>query len=167
MMKQMMIMVRTSIRTRQHHLLGLMLALSVTLSACTTPVIAAGKLEEPTLVETNAGSVQGKLIDDYRVFLGIPYAAPPVGKLRWQPPPPVEAWSEPLDASEATPACMQGLVDASDSEDCLYLHVTTPRARSASGLRPVMVWIMGEGSPSAGEVNITRTGWPHWVMSWS
>jgi para-nitrobenzyl esterase len=82
-------------------------------------------------------------------FRGIPYAAPPVGELRWQAPQPVKPWQAPRDCTQFGPSCPQpamlevfslsaGLTD----EDCLYLNVWSP-AKSANERLPVMVWIHG------------------------
>ncbi|MBT2207686.1 carboxylesterase/lipase family protein [Actinomadura sp. NEAU-AAG7] len=99
-----------------------------------------------SLVVTDKGPVRGTVSADTREFLGVPYAAPPV---RWGSPQAAKAWSSPRDATKPGNACAQNAgffgEKASDSEDCLYLNVTTPR-RSAKGKRlPVMVWIHGSG----------------------
>jgi para-nitrobenzyl esterase len=82
-------------------------------------------------------------------FKGIPYAAPPVGELRWRPPQPVEPWDVPRVCTAYGPACPQpgmlglsSLVVGRTAEDCLYLNVWSP-ARSADERLPVMVWIHG------------------------
>lgn len=99
------------------------------------------------LVQTADGPVLGASGEGVRTFRGIPYAAPPVGELRFSPPAPVEPWTEVLDATTADPQtqCAQ-LTRAGNlqtfGEDCLYLNVTTPEGRSGQGL-PVMVWIHG------------------------
>ncbi len=84
-----------------------------------------------------------------RSFKGIPFAASPVGELRWSPPQPVKPWLGERSAEQFGPRCMQtgrlGDVDPSNhlmSEDCLYLNVWTP-AKSADDRLPVMVWIYG------------------------
>lgn len=90
--------------------------------------------------------VQGK---DIWVFKGIPYAAPPVGELRWKPPQPVTPWKEARVCDSFGPSCPQPLQQGTFyldvgpmAEDCLYLNVWTP-AESSEDRLPVMVWIHG------------------------
>ncbi|MGW0485867.1 carboxylesterase/lipase family protein [Nonomuraea sp. NPDC003214] len=95
------------------------------------------------IVLTDRGPVRGLVTAGHRAYLGIPYAAPPVGELRWRAPRPAAAWTEPLDATRPGPMCAQTgdhLGAGSLSEDCLYLNVTAPR--EGAGL-PVMVWLHG------------------------
>ena len=106
--------------------------------------------EDSSLVITTAGPVRGESADGLRVFRGIPYAAPPVGDLRWRAPQPAESWTETRDVLEFGTPCWQGDIDGfysrgpiDKSEDCLYLNVWT-RARAGNAL-PVMVWIHGGG----------------------
>lgn len=101
---------------------------------------------DPSVVKTTAGLVQGVATLDKRHFAGIPYAAPPVGPLRWQPPQPVAPWAGVRDATKVGPRCLQD--EGSDlemgrqtDEDCLTLNVWTPPP--AEEPRPVMVWIHG------------------------
>ncbi|MWK33739.1 carboxylesterase family protein [Actinomadura sp. J1-007] len=103
--------------------------------------------DHSTVISTDAGAVRGKLTASARLFQGIPYAAPPEGPLRWASPQRAASWSGIRDATEPGNRCAQaeGLIDeASITEDCLYLNVTTPRHSSARKL-PVMVWIHGNG----------------------
>ena len=95
---------------------------------------------------------------DIWTFKGVPYAAPPVGELRWQAPRPVASWAEPRECTTYGPSCPQGgrsegsMVDylrvGTTSEDCLYLNVWSPAASPDDRL-PVMVWIHG-GSLESG-----------------
>lgn len=104
---------------------------------------------DPTVVMTDRGAVGGTVGNGVREFKGIPYAAPPVGNLRWEPPQPAAAWSGVYDATQYRSACPQleryGISESSYNEDCLYLNVTTPfpRGRPVGGKLPVIVWIHG------------------------
>ena len=103
-----------------------------------------------TAVETTLGPIVGAIDDGVAHFLGIPYAAPPIGPLRFAPPQPAEPWTEPRDASEFGERCVQLALAADDpstigSEDCLQLNVWTPQACSG-GDRPVLVFIHGGGN---------------------
>lgn len=104
----------------------------------------AGMLPDPE-AETASGVVIGARGDGYQEFLGIPYAAPPVGDLRFRPPAPVEPWIEPRPAVVRPPRCVQDAfgVSLASQEDCLYLNVHTPDPRPANA--PVMVWMHGGG----------------------
>ncbi len=105
---------------------------------------------EPDIVATADGKLRGYAADGVATFLGIPYAAPPVGELRWQPPSPPQPWQETRDAGEPGASCVQtqtyGVFAArSLEEDCLTLNVFAPAADSRDTARPVMVWIHGGG----------------------
>ena len=118
----------------------------------------------PGLVETSYGTVEGAPVDDGRgpagdvlAFRGIPYAAPPLGDLRWRPPQPPASWDGVRPALESGAPCWQRISpdtsiwsrgELDRSEDCLYLDLWTASAVDA-GPRPVMVWFHG-GSHEVG-----------------
>ncbi|MCI0738057.1 MAG: carboxylesterase family protein [Gemmataceae bacterium] len=110
-----------------------------------TPTLAS-----PPVVRIDGGCVEGVHADGVAVYLGLPYAAAPVGALRWRPPHPAPAWKGVRSARAFAPACMQtgvsmpGEAPPQVSEDCLYLNVWTP-ARRRDSHAPVMVWIYGGG----------------------
>ncbi|MER5888273.1 carboxylesterase family protein [Streptomyces sp. NPDC001941] len=120
--------------------------------ALTTPALAhaapvpAGTTADRTVITTVNGKVRGNADGKVRTFQGIPYAAPPVGALRWKSPRPAARWTGTRDATAPGRACAQpegipiGLPN--DNEDCLYLNVTTPAGKQ-TGKRPVIVWIHG------------------------
>jgi len=96
-------------------------------------------------VQTKNGPISGKTEAGVRIYLGIPFAAPPVGDLRWKPPQPVKSWKKVRDCTEFGPACPQPKARPNlgkTSEDCLYLNVWTP-AKSADEKLAVMVFIHG------------------------
>jgi para-nitrobenzyl esterase len=105
-------------------------------------------------VQTEQGMAHGKMIlgDQAKAFLGLPYAAPPVGDLRWKAPAPPAAWKGVRDATHFGNRCAQWQIwtdylflDPGPSEDCLYLNVYTPAGANANSKLPVMFWIHGGG----------------------
>src|SRR5579862_726477 len=103
-------------------------------------------------VRTQSGLVRGKMEDGVATYKGIPFAAPPLGDLRWRAPQPAVAWTGVRNADKFAPACIQvpivnkdlGMESVTTNEDCLYLNVWTP-AKSANEKLAVMVWIYGGG----------------------
>jgi para-nitrobenzyl esterase len=113
-------------------------------------------------VETDTGYISGMVIgkpgEEVRIFKGIPYAAPPIGDLRWKPPQPAAVWSGVKECTVFSPAAPQSvaslpvgrpstrpvpvpLLEIPQSEDCLYLNILTP-AKKATDKLPVMVWMV-------------------------
>ena len=116
--------------------------------------VAFASIADPVRVEQGLVSGANGTHADVRVYRGIPFAAPPVGDLRWKPPQPAAAWQGVRQATEAGHACLQVPYPASASlfqaklppvsEDCLYLNIWTA-AKTSSDRLPVMVWIHGGG----------------------
>jgi len=121
--------------------------------ATSSGLTSTASAQQAVSVQTDQGAVIGQQTTA-NVFLGIPYAAPPVGPLRWKPPQPASAWTSPLDASKPGNVCPQ-VVQAQfvvpgqtvgqviGNEDCLSLNVYAPPAASSGSKLPVMVWIHG------------------------
>lgn len=136
-------------------------ALIAAASLTAVPAIAAAQSGAPVAL-SQQGAVEGILKDGYFQFKGIPYAQPPVGDLRWQPPVEPANRTGTLKADHfgntcATKLTLGGFGPVSDSEDCLYLNVYTPANISKKDAEklPVMVWIPGGGlgSGSGNEYN--------------
>lgn len=132
-------------------LLAAACALSVSAHAAAASTPAA-----PPQVRTDHGLVRGQWQDDgSAVFRAIPFAAPPLGALRWQPPQPAAAWSGVRDATQAATPCVQPALGWNDAmarrgtEDCLYVEVQTPTLQPAKPL-PVFVWIHGGANVAGG-----------------
>ncbi len=117
-------------------------------------------VDAPLDVTTTKGVVHGSSADGVRSFLGIPFAAPPVGPLRFLPPQPAPAWTTPRDATSFGPDCAQlasgGVLSSTSSEDCLYVNVWTPSAVVTNA--PVFLWIYGGGFVSGSGAAVLYNG---------
>ncbi|GIY55997.1 acetylcholinesterase-1 [Caerostris darwini] len=112
---------------------------------------------DPRFVKTASGPLKGFVselnYEAVKIFLGIPFAQPPVGDLRFKKPKPVQPWTDTLQATEQSPACIQYTeypfpwYDSmpGKSEDCLYLNIYTPSYATEGDKLPVMFWIYGGG----------------------
>jgi para-nitrobenzyl esterase len=136
------------------------------------PTAARRVGDVPRLAAVEGGTIRGdSLADGGAVFKGIPFAAPPVGGLRWREPMPVRPWTGVRDATAFGPPCAQsamlrGEPTAALSRDCLYLNVWAPEWPSVSR-KPVMVWIPGGGN-FGGRSNVPindGNAWPDMVSS--
>jgi para-nitrobenzyl esterase len=120
---------------------------------------APGSAQGPVVV-TRDGSVTGLAVAGGYAFRGLPYAAPPTGNLRWRPPQRPASWKGVRDATQYAPSCLQAKnlfqPPGPQSEDCLYLNVSTPTLRR-NARQPVLVWIHGGGFTEDGALNYDGT----------
>jgi len=136
---------------------ALLLALAISLtglvaltqSGTATAVGTAKSGTTAPIVMTEGGAIRGTTVSDSIAFRGIPYAAPPVGELRWKAPQPAAHWSGVRDGSQFGPSSPQPRVPLTNvggelSEDSLYLNVSVPGLVGKG--RPVLVWFHGGGS---------------------
>jgi len=145
-------------------------ALAVSVAVAVVTAGAGNAIASPTsgsanpVVRIDSGVIRGASAAGVNSFLGLPYAAPPTGNLRWRPPQPAAAWTGVRPATQFGPSCPQAqafnpfLPPGPISEDCLYLNVYAPTAGSNDqGGRPVLVWIHGGGLVQDGARNYDGT----------
>ncbi|HEY1499654.1 MAG TPA: carboxylesterase family protein [Acidobacteriaceae bacterium] len=128
------------------------------------PFLAAQGQSSIQQAKIDTGTVQGSADGGISAFKGMPFAAPPVGDLRWRPPQPVAKWKGIRQATQYAADCAQlpfpsdaAPLGTSTSEDCLYMNVWTP-AHKASEKLPVVVWIYGGGFVNGGSSPLVYAG---------
>ncbi len=137
------------------------------LAVCVVALSAGSSAAAPNssspIVRIHSGRVRGISRGGLMIFKGIPYARPPVGKLRWEPPKPAKRWRGVHSATAYGNDCMQlpfphdaAPLRTTPSEDCLYLNVWAPRHASAP--LPVIVWIYGGGFVNGGSSPAVYSG---------
>ena len=133
--------------------------------AMVMPVNADAAAPAASVATTEYGKVQGSIVDGVESWKGIPFAAPPVDALRWQPPKPAARWIGVRETTAYRNDCMQepfpsdaAPLGTTPSEDCLYLNIWKPAG--AAGKLPVMVWIYGGGFVNGGSSPPTYSGAP-------
>jgi len=139
------------------------LVLAILVTGATTGGQHALAATASATVRIESGALQGSSSDGVIVFKGIPFAAPPVGELRWRAPQPAAKWSGTRDATRYGADCMQlpfpsdaAPLGTAPAEDCLYANVWKPT--KARGTLPVLVWIYGGGFVNGGASPPTYAG---------
>lgn len=140
-----------------------LISVVVLFSVAPTAWALGGQPNAGPVVRVQSGLVRGAVRGGLMIFKGIPFAQPPVGKLRWQPPQPAKAWKGIRSATSFGHDCMQlpfpgdaAPLRTTPSEDCLYLNVWAPE--HASVPLPVMVWIYGGGFVNGGSSPAVYSG---------
>jgi carboxylesterase type B len=141
---------------------GLAVAAALALTVVTAQTAGASPTHHPSelVVRTDKGAVRGAVSYGVEGFLGIPYAAPPVGRLRWQPPRPAAAWRGIRPAADFGSQCPQtaGLDSefGSTDENCLFVNVQRPIGTSAKAKLPVYLYIHGGGFRTGSGENLNK-----------
>ncbi|WP_294190209.1 carboxylesterase family protein [uncultured Sphingomonas sp.] len=143
-------------------------AVLAAVAAIATPVVApaqTGPQAGAPVVKTDRGQVRGTVEDGVASWKGIPFAAPPVGQLRWRAPQPAAAWTGVRDATAYSHDCMQvpfpsdaAPLGTTPAEDCLYANVWKPASAGANAKLPIIVWIYGGGFVNGGASPPTYSG---------
>ena len=144
-----------ALHPRAQRISGYFFAVLLAAAAIDGATSARSTSAKAPVVRIDSGQVRGVEADGVVSFKGIPYATPPVGKLRWRPPQPAKHWDGMRDATKFGPECMQTTDEVRKSEACLTLNVLRP-ATSAAQL-PVMVWIYG-GANVHGQTSLYPSG---------
>lgn len=136
---------------------------ALALCACSAPAVAQPLATRATIVATDSGQVRGTIERNVASWKGIPFAAPPLGQLRWRAPQPPAPWRGVRDAVAYSHDCMQepfpgdaAPLGTPPAEDCLYANVWKPAG--ARGKLPVLVWIYGGGFVNGGASPPTYSG---------
>jgi para-nitrobenzyl esterase len=130
-------------------------AAATTGSAVAAMGVGTAAPQTPPVVRVDGGQLQGVVDDGVVSYKGVPFAAPPVGDLRWRPPQPAARWTGMRQATEFGADCMQGRFGQPPapgapparvpSEDCLFLNIWRPASAAPGAKLPVMFWIYGGG----------------------
>ena len=142
--------------------------LAASLASCASPNRAEEKaVSDANLAQTETGKVKGVQQEGVIAFKGIPYAAPPVGDLRWRAPQPAKSWDGTLEATAFGHDCMQipfaadeAPLTTTPAEDCLYVNVWKPADAKEGDKLPVLFWIYGGGWVNGGSSPSVYDGAP-------
>ena len=122
--------------------------LTIVFAAGLAASLAGSALAAPDTVTIASGEIHGSVVGEVANFKGIPFAAPPVGDLRWRPPQPVQPWKGVRETVAYGPGCFSGggggnQPSPAQSEDCLYLNIWKPANAAPGAKLPVMFWVFG------------------------